>query len=131
VTGLDTNVLVRYLTRDDPKQFRKAEELLTRVSAAGETAHVSVIVMCELVWVLERGYRFRKEALLVALRGLLDTVELSIENRDHVAEAVDEYESGKAGFADCLIGIRNRAAGCVETVTFDTALRSARSFRVL
>jgi predicted nucleic-acid-binding protein len=131
MTGLDTNVLVRYLTRDDARQFSKANDLLTGLAEAGETIHVNVIVLCELAEVLESAYRLDKAAIVTALRALLDTARLSIEDRDLVAEAVDAFAEGKAGFADCLIGIRNKAAGCRETATLDTRLRSNRTFRVL
>ena len=131
MTGLDTNVLVRYLTRDDPRQFRKAQEFLTGLSAKGETAHVSVIVLCELAWVLESAYRLDKPSIVGALRGLLDTVQFSIEDRDLVSDAVEEFSSGRAGFADYLIGIRNQAAACGKTATFDRALGSSPAFLVL
>ena len=131
MTGLDTNVLVRYLTRDDARQFSKANDLLTGLAEAGETAYVNAIVLCELAWVLESAYRIPRGQIVTALRGLVDTAELSIEDRDLVAEAVDAFAEGKAGFADYLIGIGNQAAGCRETATFDTTLRSNRTFRVL
>lgn len=129
--GLDTNVLVRYLTRDDETQFRAAKRLFEEIEASGETARIDVIVLAELAWVLEISYGFDKPALVSTMEQLLQTVELTVEGRDLVGEAVSEFAKGKAGFADALIGARNRAAGCAVTATFDRALRGNRSFRVL
>ena len=129
--GLDTNVVVRYLTRDDEAQFRAAKRLLQEIEAAGETAYLSVVVLAELTWVLSISYGFDRATLASTLEQLLRTVEFAVEDRDLVGEAVVEFASGKAGFADHLIGVRNRAAGCDKTATFDRALRGSRAFRVL
>jgi predicted nucleic-acid-binding protein len=129
--GLDTNVVVRYLTRDDEAQFRAAKRLLQEIEAAGETAYISVVVLAELTWVLSISYGFDRATLASTLEQLLKTVEFAVEDRDLVAEAVVEFAAGKAGFADYLIGVRNRAAGCDKTATFDRALRGSGAFRVL
>jgi len=129
--GLDTNVLVRYLTRDDEAQFRAAKRLLQEIEASGETAYLSVVVLAELAWVLAISYGFDRSTLASTLEQLLRTVEFAVEDRDLVGEAVAEFAAGKAGFADHLIGVRNRAAGCDATATFDRALRGNRGFRVL
>lgn len=129
--GLDTNVLVRYLTRDDETQFRAARRLLDQIAASGETAHIDVIVLAELAWVLEISYGFDRPTLVSTLEHLLETIEFTIEDRDLVADALSDFAKGKAGFADYLIGARNRAAGCEVTATFDRALRRSEGFRVL
>ncbi len=129
--GLDTSVLVRYLTRDDEAQFRAAKRLLEEIEASGETAHIDVIVLVELAWVLEISYGFDGPTLVSIIEKLLQTVEFTVEDRDLVSEAVSEFAKGKAGFADQLIGVRNRAAGCDVTATFDRALRASKGFRVL
>lgn len=129
--GLDTNVVVRYLTRDDEAQFRAAKRLLQEIEASGETAYLSVVVLAELAWVLAISYGFDRSTLASTLEQLLRTVEFAVEDRDLVGEAVAEFAAGKAGFADTLIGVRNRAAGCDTTATFDRALRGGRGFRVL
>ena len=129
--GLDTNVLVRYLTGDDERQFRTARRFLEEVETAGDTVRVDHVVLAELSWVLQISYRFDRATLVAALERLLETVEITIEDRDVVRDALSDFASGKGGFADYLIGSRNRAAGCSMTVTFDRALRGGRSFRVL
>ena len=129
--GLDTNVLVRFLTGDDEGQFRVARRLLKEIEDAGETAHVDHVVLAELAWVLQISYGFDRATLVATLERLLQTVEIDIQDRDVVRDALSDFAKGKGGFADYLIGARNRAAGCEETATFDRALRGGRGFRVL
>jgi predicted nucleic-acid-binding protein len=131
VIGLDTNVLVRYLTRDDETQFHAAQRVIREVEASGTTAHIDVIVLAELSWVLEISYGFDRPTLVSALAQILQTVEFTVEDRDLAGEALSEFAKGKAGFADYLIGARNRSAGCDVTATLDRALRKSGAFRVL
>jgi predicted nucleic-acid-binding protein len=111
VTGLDTNVLVRYLTQDDPVQAHKANELFAGSAARGERLHIDVVVLCELVWVLLGAYGFSRDAVGETLEKMLDTALLSFDDKDTVRRAVAEFRHGKADFADYLIGLRNRRVG--------------------
>jgi predicted nucleic-acid-binding protein len=129
--GLDTNVLVRYLTEDDPEQSRKAGKVLEETAAKGERCFLGSVVLCELVWVLEGPYDLKKKDVVLALEKLLGTVEFSIEEMDLVRRALDDYRLGPGDFADYLIGWRNRKSGCRETVTFDAHLKGCDRFRVL
>lgn len=116
--GLDTNVLVRFLVQDDPKQGRAAASLIEtcREDAPG---FISREVIIELVWVLERGYKLSKEAIAAALDGLLGAAELVVEDSDRVARAVYAYKEEGYGFADCMIVSAGVGAGCKATYTFD------------
>lgn len=129
--GLDTNVLVRYLVQDDRKQSAVASRLIQQLVDAEETACISGIVLCELVWVLESGYGLGKEVVSGVLETLLQTRQFEIEDRDSAWRALSSYTQGKADFSDYLIGERNRLGGCRHTVTFDRALRSEPDFHVL
>ena len=122
--GLDTNVLIRYLTQDDPGQFREATRLLEALEANGESAHLSVTTMCEIVWVLSRGYKFARGEIALVVKTLLETALFVVEDRDHLREALALYESGFGDFADGLLGLRSLAAGCSRVATFDVALHS-------
>src|SRR5258706_12268525 len=100
--GLDTNVLVRYLTGDDARQFRTARRFLEEVETAGDTVRVDHVVLAELAWVLQIGYRFDRATLVAALGRLLQTVEIMIEDRDLVREALSASARGKSGYAGDL-----------------------------
>ncbi len=125
--GLDTNVLVRYLLRDDPVQAARAERELER----NERFLIDSIVLCELVWVLETGYGFSRTEIAAALERILATAQFEIESKDLALAALDDFRRSAADFSDCLIGRRNRAAGVPETVTFDRSLKGLEGFRLL
>jgi len=131
VIGLDTNVLVRYLTQDDPNQSHRANRFVSDAVARGEALHISAIVICETVWVLRGAYRVGKPEILRALARILDTAQFSIEDADACREALAEYAAGRGDFSDYLIGARNRRAGSSTTATFDGKLRGSDLFRVL
>jgi predicted nucleic-acid-binding protein len=129
--GVDTNVLVRYLTEDDPAQLRRVDAVVTRALADGVTLHVDDVVLCEVVWVLRAGYRFGKAAIVNALDRIVATALFSFDDRDLLRRAVDAYRSGGGDFADYVIGFRNARAGCAHTVTLDRALRGEPAFVLL
>lgn len=129
--GLDTNVLVRYLTQDDAAQARRADAVIASAVARGQRCVIGPVVLCELVWVLRDAYDTPKETLLATLDHILTTQQFEIIEKDRIREAVEAYRDGRADFADYVIGAANRHAGCVETVTFDRRLRAAVSFRVI
>ncbi len=117
--GLDTNVLARHLVGDDPVQTPKARALLAARCTVDDPGYVNRIVLCELVWVLARGYRYDRRTIAGALEQLLNAAELRIEDREAAIDALAAYRGSQADFADCLMGPLNRAAGCERTMTFD------------
>lgn len=124
--GLDTNVLVRYLVRDDQQQFEKARRLIERGADKGEPVLVSLLVLLETEWVLRSRYELSKPEIVSALSTLLDVADLAIEDEPAVEHALYSWKESAADFADCLIGARNRRLGCEATATFDAkALRLA------
>lgn len=119
MTGIDTNVLVRYLTRDDPNQYRAAKTFLESSCTQEDPGYIGEIVLCEVVWVLTGAYDATQSEVVDVIDQLLRTRQLQIGHRDSVREALEAYRHGDADFADCLLGALNEAAGCRETVTFD------------
>ncbi len=129
--GLDTNILVRYLTQDDAGQARRANRLIAEAVEDGEPMHVGAIMLCEMVWVLRWAYRIGRSDILRTLTRVLDTAQFSIEDPDACREALALYEEGQGDFSDYLLGAKNRRAGCSATVTFDRKLRRSDLFRVI
>lgn len=127
--GLDTNVLVRYLTQDDPKQAALATRLIDEELSIAEPGFISLVVLVEMYWVLKRLYSVRGDELLAAVEDLLSMPRFNLDRRDVVAAAVQfmkAAEGSKAGFVNVLIAQLAAAQGCSSTVTFDkTAVRSA------
>ena len=116
--GLDTNVLIRYITQDDAKQSPVATTLIESltVESPGYLGTVSVV---ELVWVPGGCYGSSKSKIAEVLKTLLRTKEIIVEHADIVWKAVRVFKKGKANFADCLIERSANAAGCSDTTTFD------------
>jgi predicted nucleic-acid-binding protein len=126
VIGLDTNILVRYLTQDDPVQSKKATEIMERRLSLQEPGFVSVVAMVETVGVLERAYGFSREEIAGAVERMLQTDELVVENEFEVFTAIVAMKEGRGAFADAVIAALGAKAGCLRTLTFDKkALRIA------
>lgn len=126
--GLDTNILVRYLTRDDEPQWRLAAELIQQ----NQPCFIANTVLCELVWVLRgASYRFPKDEIIQVLETMLHSDAFEFENRSTVDQALQRYKQGGADFSDYLIGAVSRQVGCTETASFDSKLKGEKGFRCL
>ena len=130
--GLDTNVLLRYLTGDDPAQTERAEALFAEAERTSERLFLSVVALCELAWTL-RGQTYRSDRGQISsiLEKILATSLFEVQHRTLVRRALAEYRTGKADFADYLLGWMGQEAGCSATVTFDRKLDGAAGFSVL
>jgi len=131
VRGLDTNILVRLLTGDDPDQARKVAALLEKTEEEGNRLHVSSVTLCELAWVLRSRYRMSRQEISLALQSLLDVTILEVQERDLVRRALDDFRTGPASFPDYLIGWQNWQAGCADTLTLDRKLSESAGFTLL
>jgi predicted nucleic-acid-binding protein len=118
MTGLDTNVLVRYFVKDDPLQTQAAENLLDSLSPEAP-GWLGLIVLVELVWVLRFMYQFQRDGIARIVESLLRSLDVVVDQENVVHQALSLYRNSKADFADCLIAASARAAGCRKTVTFD------------
>ena len=117
--GIDTNVLVRFLVRDDEAQFEKARKLIKREVAAGRRVFVNQLVLMETEWVLRSRYVVPKNQIIEAISGLLDATDVQFEDEPSIEEALFMWKDTTADFADSLIGTKNRRMGCKATVSFD------------
>jgi len=130
--GVDTNVLVRYITGDDSVRSEIARRAIEHAAAERELVRICVPVLCELVWVLRSppfGYSHAELADTIEL--LLEVDVLDIEARDLVRTAARHFRSGDADFSDYLIGGLNLNSGCRTTLTFDLAAGESDLFEVL
>jgi predicted nucleic-acid-binding protein len=129
--GLDTNLLIRYLTYDDPGQASKAAREIEAAAERGENLFVATIVLCEMVWVLEDAYGYKRKDLVGILEKMLRTAQFVFEDKDLIWRALSDYLTGKGDFSDYLIGRAGQKAGCLQTLTFDRELKTDGLFRVL
>lgn len=115
--GVDTNVLIRFLTTDDEVQWPQARKLLTK--PANHPIYISMLVLAEAFNVMTKVKRQPTEVVLQSYRLLLRSPALRIERADMVARAIEDAAHTKAGFSDALIALQNAEAQCLATATFD------------
>ncbi len=118
MTGLDTNVLVRYIMQDDAKQSALATRLVESLSAEAP-GFIPLVAVVELGWVLSSAYELDRSQLIDAFEALLRTKELVVESAEVVWKALRIVQSSNADFADCMVSCSAMAAGCAKTMTFD------------
>lgn len=129
--AIDTNVLIRFLVRDDEAQAARARALLEGCKSRGDTCLISHPVLCEMEWVLESLYRASRSDIAAAVRALLSTPPFQFEDPDLVDRATRSYAKGKGDLSDYLLGEIALARGARTTYTFDRALRGATGFALL
>ena len=119
--ALDTNVLVRFLAQDDDAQFQVAADLIEgcTTDAAG---YICREVMIELVWVLERSYKYSREEIAEALLSIVTASQLSVENAQEIASVVNLYREEGYDFADLMIRQAAQRAENRILKTFDQKL---------
>ncbi len=128
--GLDTNVLVRYIAQDDPKQSALATKLIDSLTK-DNPGFITVVTVVELVWVMQTCYQLTKLEVVNILNMLIATKELMIENNETVIKATKVFSLSKADFADCLIERLADKAGCKYSVTFDVGAIKHAGFKSL
>jgi predicted nucleic-acid-binding protein len=113
----DTNVLVRLVTRDDPRQVAVAEAFVAR------GAWVPHVVLVDAIWELTSVYELEAPALATAVEMLLNHRDLTVQDADAVAAALEQYRRNPTvGFSACLVLEVARKAGHLPLGTFDRAL---------
>lgn len=117
--ALDTNVLIRYVVRDDNAQFLAARRLINRCVAEGVPLFVPVTVVLEVEWVLRSSFGYGKDDVLNLLSSLFAAAELSLESERALEVALHLYRKGSADFADCLHVALAAQAGEEPLWTFD------------
>lgn len=129
--ALDTNVLVRFLVRDDEAQARLAYQRLKQAEANRETLFVSLLVTLETIWVLESAYRYSRNQILDALGALLTMSVLEFENMTVLQSLLAQARATTADLSDLLIALHAQACGCAHTVTFDKSAAHHPLFQLL
>ena len=113
--SVDTSVLVRVVTNDDPDRAKRGAAVLAK-----ERVWIAKTVLLEMEWVLRYAYRLKKPAILNAFHGILGLPNVEIEDPLGVAQALKWHESG-LDFADALHLASSAAAR--QFMTFDEELK--------
>lgn len=117
--GLDTNIIIRYLTQDDEKQAKIATQIIENELNIKNQGFISLIVLVEVVWVLMRCYDQTKSDLYPVINQLLTTKQFQVEKLDYAFIALRKWQQGKGDFSDALIATVAQKENCSYTLTFD------------
>ena len=128
--GIDTNVLVRFVVRDDVAQAKKVEALMRTLSPTNP-GFVALITLAEFAWILRSRYDAPRDKIYRTLEKVIDAEQLLFENPPVALEALHAFRKGNADLADYLIAAGNKAAGCSTTITFDRAAAKIRGMKLL
>jgi predicted nucleic-acid-binding protein len=126
--GLDTNVVLRYLLQDDPKQSRHANHIFERRLSEQNPGFINLATVLEIVWVLRSLLKQTSSQIAAHVENLLATDSLQIQNEQQVFEAVFALKRGAGEFEDALIGALNAWASCSVTLTFDKKAAALPNF---
>lgn len=125
---LDTNIWVRYLIKDEPKQFATVKELLASVEEGKYQPYTSSIVLLELSYVLKSVYRLAFSEVLDALESVIATRGITIIETTDSVLALEYFKTYKIKFTDCLLASQIRPD--IALVTFDEELRRIKELTV-
>jgi predicted nucleic-acid-binding protein len=131
VIALDTNVIVRFLVRDDERQAQAVYARFKQAEAARETLFVSLLVVLETLWVLESAYDRSRKEILEAFDALKSMPILEFERPEVLQDWLSEGKKGHADLSDLLIALVARSCGCSGGITFDKKSAKFAFFRLL
>ena len=129
--GLDTNVIVRYVVQDDPRQSAAATRLMEKTLSADNPGFVALVTLCELSWVLEDCYRADRDRIRAVIEGLLGARQIIVEEAELAWKALRAWQASRADLSDALIGEISLAHGAAKVVTFDKAAARLGTFELL
>ncbi|SJM89124.1 PilT domain-containing protein [Crenothrix polyspora] len=118
--GLDTNVLVRYVLRDDVQQAEVVDKLIEKCIAERVLIVISLLTIQETEWVLRACAKIDKSSIIALFKALLESADILIETEDILEEALLHFENGNADFSDCLMVAQYQHMACDHMVTFDS-----------
>lgn len=129
--AVDTNILVRFLVRDDEKQAETARKHIKEAEVRRERLKIPLLVVLETIWVLESAYDKTKTEILEAIRDMRQMPVFDFES-DHVIEGLlKDALKHKADLADIMIARAAEAAGCESGITFDKVAAKLSFFNLL
>ena len=117
--GLDTNVLVRYVLRDDVQQAKVVDRLIEKCIAEHVQIVISLLALQETEWVLRACAKIDKASIITLFKHLLESADILIETEEILEEALLHFENSNADFSDCLMVAQYQHTACDYMVTFE------------
>lgn len=131
MTALDTNIMIRFLVRDDEAQAQAVYKRFTQAERKGETFFVPLLVVLETIWVLESAYQKPRLQIIESLEEMLRMQIFRFERDDVIARMLSDAKTGSFGLADLLIAQSARYCGCGSALTFDKGSARHSFFKLL
>jgi predicted nucleic-acid-binding protein len=131
MTGLDTNIIVRYIMQDDPVQSAKANRIIEREFTEQDPAFISLASVLEIAWVLKSFYGLSSQQVAQVMERMLQIESLNIQNEHEVSAATRVLKTGQGSFEDALIGALGAWADCDSTLTFDKKASRLQGFELI
>ncbi len=131
MTALDTNILVRFLIKDDAKQAQRVYKLFQDVEAKKGTLFVPLFVVLELVWVLESVYEISRQEILASMKDLGQMPILAFEAQPAIQGFISSAQKTKLDLSDLLIAHSAVFSGCERLLTFDKRASKLEFFELL
>ena len=128
--GLDTNVVIRYVTQDEPRQAAAVNRLFEKTLSAENPGFVASITLCEIAWVLADCYGASKAHIRDVIAGLLGSKQIVVESAELAWRALRAWENSSADFSDALIGQAAFAHGAGKVLTFDKSAAKLGGFEL-
>ncbi|MBF0383044.1 MAG: type II toxin-antitoxin system VapC family toxin [Magnetococcales bacterium] len=129
--GLDTNVIVRFLLQDDSQQTIEATKLIEKICSNKSPCWLSIIVLCELTWVLRSTYKLERHVINSLIEEILLTSQFQVAHSNIVREALKICQQSNLDLPDAIIGKLNESDGCKTTITFDKKAGRSKEFSLL
>lgn len=129
--ALDTNILVRFLTGDDPEQAQIVLDTFTSAEKEKTKLFVPVAVILETVWVLESAYEIPRDEIIEAISDLLLLPILEFEQHNAIPKLAVTARKVNTDLSDLLIGLVSRECGCDKVLTFDKKASRSEYFELI
>ncbi|MBU4343403.1 MAG: PIN domain-containing protein [Candidatus Omnitrophica bacterium] len=120
MTFLDTNVILRYLTWDEPKKARRCEDLFKKAVDGKEVLCITTLVIAEVIWTLEKAYKLPKSEIVTHVQRILNTPNIELDEKDILLTAIGLYGLKKIDFIDAYNAISMETKGIDSVYSYDT-----------
>jgi len=129
--AIDTNVLIRFLVKDDARQAETVYRLFKKTESSKEALLVPITVVLETIWVLESAYNIPREEILDSINELLLMPILEFEAPSAILNFVSFAKETNVDLSDILIAHSALSAGCESILTFDKQAAGTKFFELL
>lgn len=129
--ALDTNVLIRFLVKDDARQAEIVYKKLKRAETEKDTFYVPLLIVLETVWVLESVYKITRQDILDSLNDLVLMPILDFESQSAIMNFISSARNNKTDLSDLLIAHAAKFSGCECVLTFDKRASDYKLFSLL